>query len=507
MRRIDLKYWAIILSFLSAAVGTSSDVFAQEKTRLLYFSSFPEIMQEPGEPGLAELAAAIRHETGTNPDTFFIHGGASLGPSVFGAMDNGAHMVDILNAINPSVMAIGKREFSYGFDNFILNALSATFPLVTSNLVDAATGRPIDTTYPTYLLEGEAVRIGIVALSSANSVYEYGAVQARLLESDQAIRDAAAALREEGAEAVILLADTDYDDLSPYRADGTVDVIFYTHNFGNPTSLDSQGKLFTEGALDGKIMAVDLWHPNGTPAILETEVSFLDLKGYEPAPDIAAIVNDYRARLDQLLGPSIATVTKQFNTLRVNVRSRENAFANMVTDALREQVDADAMLLNAGSIRGNLTYDAGHEISRGDIQRELPFGNKTALLKLKGAAIRSALEHGVDCGLRGDGCFTHVSNLTVRYDSRQDKGFRILSVLIGGIPLDSERVYHVAVSDFMATGNDGFEMLAGNERIYNAGTSRLIWNVAAEYVQAQTTIAPSIEGRIVDIANLNEPRQ
>ncbi len=481
---------------------------AQDRTRLLYFSSFPEIMQSGTEPGLAELASAIRSEKERNPNTFFIHGGASLGPSVFGAMDNGAHMVDILNAINPDMMAVGKREFSYGFDNFILNALSATFPLVTSNLVDAATGYGIEATYPSLLLDSEGLAIGVIVLTSSNSVIEYGAAQASVVETEEAVRKAALSLREDDANAIILLADTDYDDLSRFQAGGVVDAIFYTHNFGNPQTLDAQGELINEGPLDGKVIALDIWMSNsvsGDPELL-TEASLLNLSDFPAAPDIASIVSDYRQRLDLLLGPGIAISTGAFDTLRDNIRSRENAFANLVTDALRMQVEAEVMLLNGGSIRGNTTYPASHEISRGDIQKELPFGNKTALLNLKGSDLLAALEHGVDCGLRGDGCFIHFSNLSVEYDPRLPMGERVSSVMIAGEPLDPDRLYRTAVSDFMAMGNDGYTMLANSERLYSAGTNRLLWNVVAEYVERIETFEPAIDGRLVNIASSNTSR-
>lgn len=501
MRRYLTTWFAAVAACWS--ICFSGAVVAQPtgKTRILYFSSFPEIMQQDDKPGLAELAGAIRAETARNPDTFFINGGASFGPSVFGALDNGAHMVDILNTINPSVMGVGKREFSYGFDNFVLNALSASFPLVSSNLVDASTGEAIDATYPTYVLEGSSVLVGVIALTSANAIIEYGASQAQLIDSEQATRDAAASLRDEGVQAIVLLADTDYDDLSNLRLDGTVDVIFYTHNFDNPQSIDAQGTILTEGALDGKVIALDLWldtPESGNPK-LNTRTELLALADYAPANDVATVVSEYRERLDQLLGPRIATVEAQFDTLVDNIRSRENPFANMVTDALRAHVGADAMILNAGSIRGNKAYPKGHEISRGDIQRELPFGNKTTLLLLQGKSIIASLEHGIDCGMRGDGCYIHVSNLTVEFDSAKPKGERITRVLIDGKRLDPEADYRVAVSDFMADGNDGFGVFKGAQRLYDVGTNRLIWNVVSEHVEGLGTLTLKPEGRVIDV--------
>lgn len=492
--------WIMAASLVAyGASGASAD---DTKTRILYFSSFPEIMQPENKPGLAELATALRMEKAKNPNLLFIHGGASLGPSVFGAMDNGAHMIDILSGLNPDVMAIGKREFSYGYDNFILNALSASFPLVTSNLQDANTGGPIDATYPTYMLQSENLSVGFIALTSANAITEYGATQAQLLETIAATKTAARQLRQEGAHAVILLADTDYDDLSAVRADGTVDVIFYTHNFDNPQSLDRQGALLTEGALDGKIIAVDLWHEAGADGTtqLYSSAELLPLSAYQPDAEVSTTIRNYRTRLDQLLGPEIATVSKPFDTLRQNIRSKENAFANLITDAIRQAVSADIALLNGGTLRGNVTYAAGQKISRGDIQRELPFGGRTALVRMSGADIRNTLEHGIECGMQVDGCYTHVSNLRVTLDSRKVKGNRVISVVVDGSPLEPETLYRVATSDFMAGGNDGFEHLGKAEKIFNNGTNRIIWTIVVEHIERLGTIAPTLEGRMLDIA-------
>lgn len=494
-------------TIVSCWLALSASAIAQEsaspthKSRLIYFSSFPEIMQQEGSPGLANLAALVEAERAKNPNTLFIHGGASLGPSVFGAMDNGAHMIDLLNAVAPDVMAVGKREFSYGFDNFILNALSATFPLVTSNLVMADTQGPIDGTYRTFILETADLAIGVIAVTSSNAVTEYGAVQAEIVKTDFSIRDGVANLREEHVDAIILLADTDYDDLSQYRAEGLVDVIFYTHNFDNPQSLDAQGVIHKNGALDGVVLAVDIWRskdPN-SPGI-KTSIDEISLADSPASPLVDPIVKTYQTRLEQILGRNISTVQTRFDTLRSNVRSKENGFANIVTDALRQHLGADAMMLNSGSIRGNHAYEKGYKINRGDIQRELPFGNRTAVLSLSGQAIQEALEHSVDCGLRFDGCFSHFSNIAMEYDSRRDKGDRIVSVKIDGEPLDPTKEYEVAVSDFMARGNDGFTMLSAARTLPREGTNQLIWNTVVRFVEKMPELAPRIEGRIVDIA-------
>lgn len=500
--KVGTRFFAVVLgSLLSVLQLSSFQVIASDasnKTRLLYFSSFPEIRQTAETPGLAELASAIKEKSQEIPDSYFIDGGASLGPSVLGSMDAGAHMVDLLNFLEPTFMAIGKKEFSYGFDQFVVNAHAATFPIVTSNLVNVRTSEPIDIADSDFIIDGQQMTVGFIVLTSAAAVTEYGARQVKTLETREVVAVKSAQLRDEGSDTIILLADTDFDDLSNLQEEGLADVIFYAHNFDNPYSVDHQGQKHSDGALDNKLIVLDLWHETGSNGTktLKTDVSFVDIGTYSPDPVVGAQVKSYQVRLDQLLGSTLATLNHEFNTFRDNVRSSENAFANIVTDAMRTATGADTAIINGGSIRGNTEYQLGQNINRGDIQRELPFENRVVLLSLKGSIIKEVIERGIDCGLRRDGCFIHFSNIRTTYDASLPAGNRITNIEINGEQLEDDTLYRVAVSDFMAKGNDGFTKLENAERIAEKGTNRLIWRVVADYAAEMETLGMRIDGRL-----------
>jgi 2',3'-cyclic-nucleotide 2'-phosphodiesterase (5'-nucleotidase family) len=495
--RYGVAVIGLMWSLLVAALPAMSESPPENALRLLYFSSYPEIVQPAEKPGLAELASLVKAEQQSGREVYFINGGASLGPSVLGALDGGAHMVDILNALSPEFMAIGKKEFAYGYDEMIVNALASAFPLVTSNLVDRQTGRQIDGTDPYFLLEGENLSIGFITLTSENAIMEYGATQAHALDIHEVVKQTSDELRELGADAIFLMGDTDYDDLSEFRENGTVDGIFYTHNFGNPHTLDYQGTLLTRGPLDGNVIALDLWRD--ADGALRSAATLLPLGDHAADDRVASLITSYRERLSERLSPPIAELGTAFDTLRENVRTGENAFGNFVADALRAHLKADAILLNSGAIRGNRTYREGDRLSRGDIQRELPFGNRTALLKLKGSSLRAAVEHGLECSMRIDGCALQVSNMEVRFDGNAPAGKRTLSIKLDGSPLEDDKYYLVGVTDFMASGNDGYYMLTKAERIALRHTNRAMWDVVAEYAEKQKVISPRLEGRLTDI--------
>lgn len=485
--------------FILTLLGLAQPVSAQQ-ARILYYSSEPEIIRDQGKPGLAQVATIVRMEREANDNVLFVHGGASLGPSVLGALDRGAHMIDVLNILEPDLMAVGKREFSYKEDQFILHSLSAGFPFIASNIARSIDGEPFDGTEKNILLDLPDFNIGFVALTSANAITQYGATALTALPTDDVIRENARQLREDGADAVILLADTDFNDLSSYVSDGTVNAILYAHNFDNPYSVDTGKQKLREGALDGRLIILNLEKAEGAASV-SVDVETIDLRAQEKDPEVESVINSYASRLEILLSQEVGTTTRSFNTIRNQVRTRESAFGNLVADAVRDAMRADVAFLNSGGIRGNRYYQSGQILTREDIQMELPFNNTVELFEVNGSQLRQALEWGIGCIETVDGCFLQVSNIKMSFDPSRPKGSRVMDIEVGGQPLDEGRTYRLGTLNFLANGGDGFEMLKNSPRLTQTGSGKLLWEVVASYLAKQATIEPKIEGRLVNSGN------
>ncbi len=65
---------------------------------------------------------------------------------------------------------------------------------------------------------------------------------------------------------------------------------------------------------------------------------------------------------------------------------------NLVADAMRDTMDADIAICNAGTIRGDSLYSAGTLLAQADLVREFPFPNGVITIKLKGKTLLEALE-------------------------------------------------------------------------------------------------------------------
>ena len=116
-------------------------------------------------------------------------------------------------------------------------------------------------------------------------------------------------------------------------------------------------------------------------------------------PDVQAIVDEANAETAVLRNQVIGTQAN--DVLRDPTRLHESEMGNMVADAMRGKYPGiDAAYTNSGGLRQDLVCappsagEAPCEITWGEMFAVLPFGNRTTLLTLTGAQLRTAFLNG-----------------------------------------------------------------------------------------------------------------
>jgi 5'-nucleotidase len=129
----------------------------------------------------------------------------------------------------------------------------------------------------------------------------------------------------------------------------------------------------------------------------------------------------------------------------------------------------------------------------------LPFKNKVVKLQVTGATIRAALEHGVARSAedREPGRFPQVSGIQFTFDARRPAGSRVTNVTVNGQPLDDNRKYTLATTNFVAVdGGDGYTMFKGAPFLIGPDRAPVDADVLTKRLLALKVIAPKVEGRI-----------
>jgi 5'-nucleotidase len=189
-------------------------------------------------------------------------------------------------------------------------------------------------------------------------------------------------------------------------------------------------------------------------------------------------------------------------------RIRETNVGDFIADAFRTATASDVGFMNGGSIRADELIHAG-TLTRRDVLSILPFKNRVVKLELSGALLRQMLEHGVARSAEDaePGRFPQVSGVRFTFDARRPAGSRITEITVNGRPLDAQKLYTLAASDYIAIdGGDGYEMLKSARVLIPRERAQLDSDVVQRVIVTKKTIAPKTDGRIKRIDQNQKPQ-
>lgn len=192
--------------------------------------------------------------------------------------------------------------------------------------------------------------------------------------------------------------------------------------------------------------------------------------------------------LDEPLAYSPKTLSKSDGQLNTPIG---NLMADIVMEMSnpifhsRTGKNIDFVLLNHGGIRsiiskGNVTTRTAYQV--------MPFENKIVVVEITAAKVKELLDY-----LANKQRAHPVSNIQIILNNDNT----LKSVFIEGKPLDENKTYFVATSDYLA--NLGDNMFFFKDPVSLLDTDYLIRNEMIDYFKKVDTIAPVIDDRFIKI--------
>jgi 2',3'-cyclic-nucleotide 2'-phosphodiesterase (5'-nucleotidase family) len=229
-------------------------------------------------------------------------------------------------------------------------------------------------------------------------------------------------------------------------------------------------------------------------------------KGVPEYPAVAASVKTYEDNINAALGQTIGSTGVVLDALQKTNRSQETNLGDFIADAYRANVGADVALLNGGSVRSNSTLGPG-PLTRRDVLTVLPFNDQVVKVAVTGAQLKQALENGVSrLGEEEAGRFPQVSGLQFVYDGSKPVGSRVVSVTIGGQPLNPSKTYTLATTAYLLGGGDDYRVLKDARVLINPEEAPLDADTVQDAIAQAKTIAPKVEGRITRVDQAGKPK-
>jgi 2',3'-cyclic-nucleotide 2'-phosphodiesterase (5'-nucleotidase family) len=146
----------------------------------------------------------------------------------------------------------------------------------------------------------------------------------------------------------------------------------------------------------------------------------------------------------------------------------------------------DFAITNFGGIRVPMPKGA---VTMEDISSMFPFKNYVCYVKMKGSGLLALFEQ-----LSGTKAFQATSGATIRV-----KDHKLESALIGGQPIDPERVYNVTTIDFLLDGGDKINIGALAEDVTLSTVllkEVMLWYVSGMEAKGEV-IQAKADGRVI----------
>ena len=522
-RRNFLKAAGVTTAAAAMAVGApaASACWTGEKSEvtILYTNDVHTyIDKQAPELTYAAIAALKQSYQNAGKKVLLVDAGDHVQGTAYGSMDQGASIIELMNATGYDAATPGNHEFDYGMDRAKELMRDADFPYLSCNWVDLRTNLRVLPEIKVFVRGG--VRIAFVGITTpetftkstpayfmnkAQTKYIYdilgGEDGQKLYSAVQKAVDKAKCL----ADVVIGLGHLGVDpSSSPWTSE---EVIAHTTGFDafidghshtvmeNKQVADASGRLVTltqTGSYFANVGEMTI-APDGT--ISTRLVSTYD----QEDPAVAAEQAAWVSSVDEMLGEKIAVADTKFYitdpaTGKRRIRSGETNLGDFVADGIYtyfnevEQLHCDIAIMNGGGIRSD--EDAGYWTFK-TCKQVSPFGNVACLMSVTGKQIQDALEFAARfAGAEGkeNGGFLQVAGATYEIHTdipntvqTDDKNVwigsatgtpRVQNVKIYDrangtyVPLDENKTYALAGMNYTLRNlGDGFAMFDGAELI------------------------------------------
>ena len=508
------KFLAFLLALtmllgVSALAEENAPLFQQDVMVLFTSDVHCGIESNFGYAGLAMVRDAYKN---AGYHVLLVDNGDSIQGEPVGTMTTGEANIKLMNAVGYDIATMGNHEFDYGMERFFELSKMANFPYVSCNFNKGG-----ELQFAPYVVkEFDGVKIAFVGITTPktltsstpkyfqdeNGNFIYGFFEDETGEGlYNAVQKAVDDARAEGATFVVALAHLgNEDECRPFTyadviANTTgINALLDGHSHdtyhvemrnkaretvlrqGCGTKMEGIGYLkiaAKDGAMEAGVMmwnnddfnATQLYQldTDVTKAVAEaTETLNVKLAEVVAKTDVELTINDPVAK------------TEEGKPVRI-IRNAETNLGDLCADAYRYVSGADIAFVNGGGIRVSIKEG---DITLNDILKVHPFGNALCVCEATGQQILDALEFGAKDVPGEFGGFLQVSGLTyeihtylpstVKMDEKRmfvgvEGEYRVKNVMVGGEPLDLEKIYTLASHNYMLQGQgDGYTIFEDN---------------------------------------------
>lgn len=364
----------------------------------------------------------------------------------------GAYSVDFINELGYNAVTLGNHENDFKDEALLKNIANIKADVLAINAEDTKTRSYPYNIKPYAFYEVNGYKIAVIGVGkdfSTQSKY------IKIRKPRKLLRKAVEKVKEQNPDAIVLLIHDSAKDDKHESAYTTVqltkglgiDLVLGGHAHKIIQNLKVDNTVFAESgtALKGFTEAV-LTFDDTTKKLtdIKTKYVFLDGNRIDLSADVYGFAEARRdKKMDMVVGEALEDI---FNSPGTTNNAVDSYLGDLFCDIVKENTKVDIAIINSGAIRGRGILKG--KITNRIIEEVLPFQNKIMLVKLSGAFIEKLVRRS----LKENSSLYQYSGLNLRYYYHNNRA-KIMEISVNGEPLDKEKIYTVAVPDFIANGN------------------------------------------------------
>ncbi|MCE0505174.1 5'-nucleotidase/apyrase family protein [Roseivivax sp. GX 12232] len=456
--------------------------------------------------GSARLVTAIEAARDRVENPLLVDGGDQFQGTLFYTYYKGKLAAEMMNQMGYDAMTVGNHEFDDGPEVLRGFIDAVEFPVLMSNADVSQEPELADAIMKSTVIEKGGEKIGLIGLTPQDTD-ELASPGPNVIFTDpvDAVQGEVDKLTEAGINKIVVLSHSGYGVDQRVAEETTgVDVIVGGHSntlLGDmdgaagpyPTMVGETAivQAYAYGKFLGELSvtfddAGNVTEASGQPNLLDAAVS-------EDEATVARI-SEAAVPLDEIRNEVVAETEAAIEGSRDVCRAMECQMGNLVADAMLDRVadqGIEVAIANSGGLRASI--DAG-EVTMGEVLTVLPFQNTLSTFRVSGAVLKEALENGVGQIEEGAGRFPQVAGMSFTVDAAAEPGARVSEVMVGGAPLEADKMYGVVSNNYVRNGGDGYRMFIDAQDAYDFGPD--LADVTAEYLAENGPYAPYTDGRI-----------
>lgn len=422
----------------------------------------------PGVVGGASRFLTKLRQIQTEHNPLILFSGDFMSPSLQSVLMRGKHIIDAFNLIGVHYGTFGNHEFDYGLDalrDCIDGSISGNFVFagsntqwVMSNMV-GSDGKPLCGAAPYVVTTWGSARVGILGLSEnwlpqCNQLQPSEAFYMDVFAEGERL---ARYLKEyEGADCVIALT---HSRLSTDKEMATrcpsIDLILGGHDHFYKRlpayRLVKSGEEFEY--LTELEVTID-----EDKTVKTRSAAHPIVRSIVPDPAMEKIIARYETRVRQRMGKVIGITTVPLDCTEECCRFKEGLLPGFFCDVMVEQTHADFAVLGGAAIAGKAVMPAG-DITLGDVFNWFPGDTRVMTVKIPGSTVEKLLNVMVREVPAEAPSFPHPSAELQFTINTMHTPATVKNILVRGEPLVADRMYTVAVEDFVGLGKAKYKFI------------------------------------------------